>query len=69
MDATAISSFGERRVLFSHGHGVDVVILPAMVASALPPELDDALRCGFSPGRRHRADRVEMLGRCDAFTT
>jgi hypothetical protein len=56
------SGSGERRVLFRHGLGVDVVVLPATVASTLPPELDDVLRCGFRPGR------AEILEHLDAFT-
>jgi hypothetical protein len=64
MTATATATnrpAGERHVLFRHGLGVDVVVLPARLTPALPPELDDVLRCGFSPGR------VEMLEHLDAF--
>jgi aminoglycoside 6-adenylyltransferase len=47
VEPTAVGRFEERRVLFRDGLEVDFAILPATIATALPPELDDVLRRGY----------------------
>jgi aminoglycoside 6-adenylyltransferase len=48
LEPTAVGGFKERRVLFRDGLEVDFSILPASVATALPPEAHAVLARGFS---------------------